>query len=124
MYIRGSIAVKTSAMSESVAKPPLGLIAGEGLFPILVARGAKASGRQVICAGLSGSASDELRGICDHFKWVGILRLGQWIRFLRSFGCSEAIMVGRVKKAEMYSRFRWVKYIPDWRAIRLYFTDL
>src|SRR5437867_4415653 len=110
-------------MSDGAAKP-LGLIAGEGMFPILVAKGAKAAGRSVICAALSGSASDELREVCDQFKWVGVLRLGQWIRFLRGHHCNEAIMVGRVKKAEMYSRFRWVKYIPDWRAIRLYLTDL
>ena len=29
---------------------PLGLIAGEGVFPLLVARGARAAGRKVVCA--------------------------------------------------------------------------
>src|SRR3954471_5415118 len=88
---------------ESVAQQsPLGLIAGEGAFPLLVARGAKAAGRKIICAGLSGSASPELERECDRFKWVGVLRLNSWIRLLRSAGCTEAIMVGRVKKSEMY----------------------
>src|SRR5690242_13815392 len=111
-------------MTTPPSNPPLGLIAGEGIFPLLVARGAKSAGRKIVCAALSGSASPDLQNLCDHFKWVGVLRIGQWIRVLHSFGCTEAIMVGRVKKAEMYSRLRWVKYIPDWRAIKLYFTDL
>src|SRR3954465_14564734 len=80
---------------------PLGLIAGEGVFPLLVARGAKAAGREVVCAGLSGFASPDLRDECDRFTWVGISRLGAWVRVLRAAGCTEAIMVGRVVKTKM-----------------------
>ena len=50
---------------------PLGLIAGEGIFPLLVARGARAAGRKVICAALAGSAWPQLRDECDSFRWVG-----------------------------------------------------
>src|SRR5918911_509284 len=53
---------------------PLGLIAGEGIFPLLVARGARAAGRKVVCVALRGSAWPELRAECDDFHWVGILR--------------------------------------------------
>jgi UDP-2,3-diacylglucosamine hydrolase len=103
---------------------PLGLIAGEGIFPILVARGARAAGRRVVCAALADSASPLLRGECDEFKTVGILRIGQWLRFLRRAGCSEAIMVGRVEKTRMYRRFRYFRYVPDWRTVRLWMTKL
>jgi DUF1009 family protein len=104
--------------------PPLGLIAGEGVFPLLVARGARQAGRRVICAALAGSAWDELRSECDEFKWVGIARLGQWVRVLRDAGCSEAIMVGRVVKTKMYSRWRYLRYIPDLTSLRLWLTTL
>ncbi|HYE21515.1 MAG TPA: UDP-2,3-diacylglucosamine diphosphatase LpxI [Tepidisphaeraceae bacterium] len=103
---------------------PLGLIAGEGVFPLLVARGARAAGRRVVCAGFSGSASEELPAECDVFKSVGVLRLGQWVRTLRRHGCTEAIMVGRVRKAKMYSRWRYFQYIPDLRTLRIWFTRL
>ncbi len=103
---------------------PLGLIAGEGVFPLLVARGAKAAGREVICAALADSAWPELAEECDRFKWVGIARLGQWIRLLRNAGCDEAIMVGRVKKTRMYGRAALLRYIPDLRTARLYLTTL
>jgi DUF1009 family protein len=104
--------------------PPLGLIAGEGVFPLLVARGARAAGRTVICAALRDSARPELAAECDEFRWVGIARLGQWIRLLRAAGCTEAIMVGRVKKTRMYGQLAWLRYIPDWRTARLYLTRL
>jgi hypothetical protein len=99
---------------------PLGLIAGEGIFPILVARGARRAGRTVVCAALAGAARGELQTECDQFGWVGILRLGQWIRFLKSRGCSQAIMVGRVNKTQLYDRWRYLRYIPDWKTATLY----
>lgn len=98
---------------------PLGLIAGEGMFPLLVARGARASGRKVICAAFAGHAWPELQSEVDLFKWVGVLRFGSWIRVLREAGCTEAIMVGRVAKSQMYNRWRYFQYVPDLRSIRL-----
>ncbi len=102
----------------------LGLIAGEGVFPLLVARGARAAGRRVVCAGLRGGAAAELAAECDRFDWVGTLRLGQWIRVLKRGGCDEAIMVGRVRKGGMHSRWRFFQYVPDWRTLRLYVTKV
>ncbi len=103
---------------------PLGLIAGEGIFPILVARGARASGRKVVVAAFNGSAWPELRDEADVFKWVGVVRMGQWIRVLRAEGCSQAILVGRVAKEKIYNRWRWFQYIPDARTVTLWFRYL
>jgi DUF1009 family protein len=98
---------------------PLGLIAGEGIFPLLVARGARAAGRKVVCTAFSGIAWDELRAECDEFHRVGLLRPGQWARVLKRAGVSEAIMVGRVAKTRVSDRWRYLRYIPDWRGVRL-----
>jgi DUF1009 family protein len=103
---------------------PLGLIAGEGIFPVLVARGARAAGRQVVCAAFKRHAWSELRKEVDEFEWVGVLRMNRWIKVLRSAGCRQAIMVGRVNKSQMYDRWRYFRYIPDLRTIRLWFTVL
>jgi DUF1009 family protein len=99
--------------------PPLGLIAGEGVFPFLVARGARAAGRRVVCTAFDGIAWDDLQGGCDEFHWVGLLRPGQWTRVFRKAGVREAIMVGRVAKGRIYDRWRYFRYIPDWRGARL-----
>jgi DUF1009 family protein len=103
---------------------PLGLIAGEGVFPFLVARGARAAGRKVVCVALAGSASPELVAECDAFHWVSVVRLNSWIRKLRRSGCCEAIMVGRVVKTRMYDRWRYFRYIPDLRTARIWLTKL
>jgi len=103
---------------------PLGLLAGEGVFPLLVARGARAAGRKVVCAAFAGSAWPELRTECDQFRWVGVLRPGRWIKLLRDAGCDEAIMVGRVRKTQLYDRWRFFRYLPDWRAVTIYWRVL
>jgi hypothetical protein len=99
---------------------PLGLIAGEGVFPLLVARGARAAGREVVCAAFAGHAWPDLRRECDRFEWVGVLRFGKWVRVLRSAGCTEAVMVGRVNKSHLYDRWRYLRYIPDLRALQVF----
>jgi len=109
-------------MSEG--SPPLGLIAGEGVFPLLVARGARAAGRRIVCAAFAGSASPELEKECDEFSWVAVARMGKWIKVLKSGGCEQAIMVGRVAKHKMYGRWPLLRNIPDWRTLRLWLTEL
>jgi DUF1009 family protein len=102
--------------------PPLGLIAGQGNLPVATARGMRAAGHPVICAALSGQAkTDELRPLCDALKIVGLLRLNQWIRVLKRHGCREAVMVGRVGASEMHAKFHLFRYVPDWRAGRVWF---
>jgi DUF1009 family protein len=103
---------------------PLGVIAGEGIFPLLVARGARAAGRKVVAVAFGGNAWPELRDEVDVFKWVGVVRVGQWIRVLRAEGCSEAILVGRVAKEKLYRRWRWFQYIPDLRTVGVWFRIL
>jgi UDP-2,3-diacylglucosamine hydrolase len=98
---------------------PLGLIAGEGVFPLLVARGARAAGRRVVCTAFAGHAWPDLARECDEFHWVGILRLNQWVKRLKQAGCTEAIMVGRVQKTGIYDRWRYFRYIPDLRTFSL-----
>lgn len=105
-------------------QPPLGLIAGEGVFPLLVARGARAAGRKTVCAAFGGVAWPELRSEVDEFKWVGTLRLGQWVRVLKSRGCTEAIMVGRVRKWSMYDPWRYLRFIPDLRTALVYYKHI
>jgi UDP-2,3-diacylglucosamine hydrolase len=101
---------------------PLGLIAGQGDLPLETARGIRASGRAVVCIALAGQAkNEELRGVCDQVRVCGLLRLNQWIRVLKRHGCREAVMVGRVGASEMHARFHLFRYVPDWRAARIWF---
>ncbi len=103
---------------------PLGLIAGAGRTPLLVADGMRKTGRPVVTLGFRGLASPRLNDISDYFSWVGILRLGDWIRTLRSQGVREAVMIGAVQKRDVYAPLRLLRYIPDARVLHLWYSKL
>jgi DUF1009 family protein len=112
------------AHSLATETTPLGLIAGEGELPKLVARGARAAGRRVAVVALRGSADASLRELADAFCWRGIVQVGRWCRALRRAGCREVVMAGRVRKARMFEGPRWLQYlqyVPDLTSIRLWY---
>jgi len=102
----------------------LGLIAGQGRLPFLVADGAKSAGLQVVCVGFRDQAEPALRDHVDRFSWVSVARPGSWIRHLRRRGVRETIMVGRVAKRRIYTPWRILQYLPDWRAFRIWYHRL
>jgi len=110
-------------MSET-NPPVLGLIAGQGRLPFLVADGAKKAGLKVVCAALADNAEPGLAKYVDVFFYGAIARPGGWMRKLRRYGVSRTIMVGRVTKANIYTPWRIVKYLPDWRALRIWYWRL
>ena len=102
----------------------LGLIAGEGRLPFLVAEGAKNAGLRVICVGLAGAVEEILAEKVDIFRKVAIARPGSWIRKLKKYGVTRTIMVGRVQKGKLFTPWRIFRYLPDWRAFRIYYFRL
>lgn len=102
----------------------IGLIAGEGRLPFLVAAGAKRAGLKVICVGLTGSVEPSLANEVDVFYNVAIARPGSWIRKLRRNNVSGTIMVGRVSKGRIFTPWRIFWYLPDWRALKIWYWTL
>jgi DUF1009 family protein len=102
----------------------IGLIAGEGRLPFLVARGAREAGVRVICVGLADNAEPALAEHVDQFYEVPLARPGNWIRRLRKHGVQKTIMVGRVAKKRIFTPWRIMRYLPDWRAIRIWYWRL
>ena len=102
----------------------LGLIAGEGRLPFLIAAGAKQAGLIVICVGLADTAEYDLAQEVDVFYKVALARPGAWIRKLKKHGVTRTIMVGRVSKGRLFTPWRILHYLPDWRAFRIYYWRL
>ena len=102
----------------------IGLIAGQGRLPVLVAQGMKQAGLRVGCVAFRGHADPELRSLCDEWADVSLYRPGGWIRRLRGWNAYEAVMVGGVAKTRMHDPFRLVRNMPDWRALRLWYRRL
>lgn len=102
----------------------IGLIAGGGRLPILVSQGAAKAGYRVICAGLGDNPEPQLAKAADFYARVPIARPGVWIRKLKKNGVTDAVMVGKVHKEKLFTPWRILKYLPDWRALRIYYWRL
>jgi len=103
---------------------PVGLIAGSGRLPFMVAAGVRKTHRPLVVVGLRGFANPRLADQADDFVWGGLTRLGGWIRALRRRGVREAVMIGGVRKKAIYSPLRLVRYIPDLRTALLWYVKV
>ena len=86
-----------------MSPPPLGLIAGNGRFPFLVAAAARRAGRRVVAVAVKEEASPDLAGSVDEMHWVGLGQLGHCIEVLKAGGVSEAVMAGQVQHRRIFS---------------------
>jgi DUF1009 family protein len=102
----------------------LGLIAGNGRFPILLAQGARAAGVEVVAVGFKGETNPELEKYVTRLHWVGFVRIGSWVRTLKREGITKAVMAGGVRKAKMYTPWRLLRYLPDLRTMRFWYRRL
>ncbi len=93
---------------------PLGLIAGNGRFPFLVAQAARRSGRRVVAVAIREEASPEIERDVDSVTWVGLGQLGRCIDALRQGGVHEAVMAGQVKHRQIFS-----DVVPDLKLMAL-----
>ncbi len=97
----------------------IGLIAGNGRFPILFAEGARANNLEVIAVGIKGETLKELEGYVDKLHWVGVAQLGKLIKILKSNGLTNAVMAGGVTKTKIFAKLMNINFIPDVKTITL-----
>lgn len=82
---------------------PLGLIAGNGRFPFLVAEAARQRGRRTVLIRLREETDAGLEELCDEVHEVSLGQLGACIAALRKAGVREAIMAGQVRHHQIFS---------------------
>jgi DUF1009 family protein len=90
----------------------LGLIAGNGRFPFLVAEGARRAGRRVVAVAIREEADPGIESAADETHWVGLGQLGKCIDALRTAGATEAVMAGQVKHRQIFSDL-----VPDLKLL-------
>lgn len=104
------------------APKKIGLIAGWGRYPIVVAKTLRSQGFEVYCLGIKNHADPELANICADFRTFGIARLGAQIRYLRRRGIKCATMAGKIfKHLLLYQGVAWIRHLPDLRGFRAAF---
>jgi len=86
---------------------PLGLIAGNGTFPLLVLRAARQLGHEVTVVAIEGEASPDLETLSRELGGSTVTRvplghLGTCIKTLTTAGFSRAVMAGQVKHVKVF----------------------
>jgi DUF1009 family protein len=96
-------------------RPKLGLIAGNGRFPLLVLDAAKAQGNDVVVAAIKEETFPEIEQHgATAVHWLSLGELSKLIETFQREGVSRAIMAGQVKHKQIFSSIR-----PDWRLAKL-----
>jgi UDP-2,3-diacylglucosamine hydrolase len=98
----------------------LGLMAGWGRYPFIIAESLKRQGAEVYCLGVRGHADPELADVCDDFAWIGLCKIGGAIRYFQRHGLTDIMMAGKIHKVALFEPWRWLRYLPDWTAIRTF----
>lgn len=93
---------------------PLGMIAGNGRFPVLALQAAKKSDLEVIAIGIKEEASPEIEALAPKCYWISLGALSKLIDICKKEGVTQIMMCGQVKHVKIFSSI-----VPDWRLAKL-----
>jgi DUF1009 family protein len=85
-----------------MAGPVLGLIAGQGVFPLEVARMARRSGLRVACVALRDQARPELEECVEQITWIHPGEVNAGLAAFRAAGVRDVVMAGKVTKSDLF----------------------
>jgi DUF1009 family protein len=95
---------------------PVALIAGQGVYPCLVAASARRSGVPLRLIGFEGETEAELVASFppEHRHLVHVGQVGRTLRLLDGFGAGYAMMAGQITPRRLFGGLR-----PDLKAARI-----
>ncbi len=92
----------------------IGLIAGNGRFPIIFADNVRKLGYHVSAVAHEGETEPELAGHVDRIHWIKIGQLSKLIKAFKEDKVHQAVMLGGIKKTHVFTTVR-----PDFRTLAL-----
>jgi UDP-2,3-diacylglucosamine hydrolase len=92
----------------------IGLIAGNGTFPILVAQAARQAGRRMIAVAHLGETRPELEHWVDGIHWIRLGEFGKLVKVFQKEAVTQVILAGGIDKKKMFSLVR-----PDLKGLLL-----
>ena len=111
----------TTSFDNPNQQKRIGLLAGGGRFPIAFAEAARKQGYYVYGLGVMGMAPPELADICSRYQTAPLARLGKAIRLFNAAKVSNVVMAGKIEKTVLFQPYRWLRLLPDWRTIHMWF---
>jgi DUF1009 family protein len=103
-----------SPLTSSTPSKRLGIIAGNGRFPLLVAQEARRQGCWIVAVGHQGETLPELEPLVDEIEWIRVGQIGRMITRFQQSGVREVVMAGGITKTRLFTEVR-----PDLRALML-----
>ena len=91
----------------------IGIIAGGGQFPRLVAQDARNAGLGVIICGFQGHTDPATAEAADVYEQLHLGQLNRMVNFFREHGVARVCMAGSISKPKA------LEFRPDWRAAKL-----
>ena len=92
----------------------LGIIAGSGVYPLLLADAARVAGvKKIIVAAFSDETSPDITNRADEIEWLHVGQLGKLLSFFREANVRHAIMAGQIAPGNLFS------LRPDFKAMFL-----
>jgi len=92
----------------------LGIIAGSGVYPLLLADSARIAGvKRVVVAAFTDETSSEITNRADEIEWMRVGQLGKLLSFFRGANVRQAIMAGQIAPANLFN------LRPDFKAMFL-----
>ncbi len=101
--------------SSFVATPhTLGIIAGNGAYPLLLARAARKAGvKKLVAAAFSNETRPELSEAVDEIEWLRVGQLGRLLSYFREAKVNHAMMAGQIAPKNLFD------LRPDWKTLLL-----
>ena len=85
----------------------LGIIAGNGDFPLLLARQARQQGvAHIVAAAFEGETSRQIEQHADKVEWIKIGQLNKLIEVFTSRGVKRAVMAGGITPSNLFKNLR------------------
>jgi len=96
------------------APDQLAIIAGNGVYPRVLARAARAAGvRRILALAFEGETEAELGQLVDEICWLRVGQLNRMLCTLRDAKITSAMMAGQIAPRNLFDLH------PDWRALLL-----
>lgn len=90
----------------------LGLIAGNGRFPLLFVEAARREGVEIVAVAHEGETPEEIVTLVPTVTWIRMGELGKIIATFQQAGVTQAVMAGGISKAGAFAHFH-----PDERGM-------
>ena len=98
----------------------VGIVAGFGEYPVLLAKFLQQKNCKVYCLGLRDQADTRILEYCHDHLWIGFGQFGKCVRYFKKHGITQATFAGGVSKRQFHNPWLIWRYLPDWYTIRLF----